>query len=306
MGLALLGKLSSLFLIILAGYIVVKCGLLPSKASHTLSVLCLYLICPCSIVSAFQIERRPDIVSGLMLGLAAGVIIHVALILIVNLLKKPLRLDGVEQNSIIYTNAGNLIIPIVSSLLGPEWVIFTCAYLCVQVPLLWSHCKSAICNERHIDVKKILTNINMVSVFIGLILFATGLQLPDFVQNTIDSLGSAIGPVSMLVVSMLLGGMELKGVFLRQRTWLITFLRLAVLPLIIVFCLRLGAAHSSLAYGDKVLLITLLAAAAPSAATVTQMAQVYGADAENACAINVMTTLLCIVTMPLMVALYQM
>ena len=44
----------------------------------------------------------------------------------------------------------------------------------------------------------------------------------------------------------------------------------------------------------------------PSASTLTQMAQVYGKDADYASAINVVTTLLCIVTMPLMVALYQM
>ena len=306
MAIALLEKLCSLFLIMLAGYVVGRLGLLRWEDSQILSVLCLYLICPCSIFSAFQIEKSPEIVSGLLLGIGAAVVIHIALILIADLLKKPLKLDGVERASIIYTNAGNLIIPIVSSILGPEWVIYTCAFICVQIPLQWSHCKSLICNERHMDWKKILTNMNIIAVFLGVILFVTGLKLPSFVQYTIDSLGSTIGPVSMLVVGMLLGGMELKYVFLRRRTWLITFLRLVVLPLITVLFLRLGAAHSSLPDGDKVLLITLLAASAPAAATVTQMAQVYGANEHDACAINVMTTLLCIVTMPLMVALYQL
>ena len=49
-----------------------------------------------------------------------------------------------------------------------------------------------------------------------------------------------------------------------------------------------------------------VAAAAPAGATVTQMAQVYGGNEHDACSINVLTTLMCIVTMPLMVALYQM
>lgn len=306
MGIALLGKLCSLFLIMLAGYVIVRCGLLRSEDSHTLSVLCLYLICPCSIISAFQIESNPSIVSGLLLCLTAAVVIHAAFIIIVTLLKKPLKLDGVEQASIIYTNAGNLIIPIVSSLLGPEWVIYTCAYICVQVPLQWSHCKSIICNEHHMDLKKILTNVNMISVFVGVILFFTGLKLPDFVQSTIDTVGSTIGPVSMLVVGMLIGGMDLKDIFLRRRTWLITAMRLVVMPLITVLFLRIGASHSTLAVASRVLLITLLAAAAPAGATVTQMAQVYGANEHDACSINVLSTLLCIVTMPLIVAIYQM
>ena len=49
-----------------------------------------------------------------------------------------------------------------------------------------------------------------------------------------------------------------------------------------------------------------LAACAPSAATITQMAQVYGRDAEYSSAIYAVTTLLCIITMPLMVTLYQL
>ena len=58
--------------------------------------------------------------------------------------------------------------------------------------------------------------------------------------------------------------------------------------------------------GKNILLITLIACITPSASTITQMAQIYGRDADYASAINVLTTLLCIITMPIMTALYQM
>ena len=74
------------------------------------------------------------------------------------------------------------------------------------------------------------------------------------------------------------------------------------------FCLLLG--YSGLASlapdGASILLVSLLAACAPSASNVTQIAQVYGHEGDYASAINVMSTLLCIVTMPLMVLLYQL
>jgi predicted permease len=44
----------------------------------------------------------------------------------------------------------------------------------------------------------------------------------------------------------------------------------------------------------------------PAATTLTQFAQVFEKDARYACAINVVTTILCIATIPVMVALYQM
>ena len=57
--------------------------------------------------------------------------------------------------------------------------------------------------------------------------------------------------------------------------------------------------------GKQILLIVYLAVISPSAATVTQMSQVYGNDAGYASVINVLSTLLAIVTMPLMVMMYQ-
>ena len=58
--------------------------------------------------------------------------------------------------------------------------------------------------------------------------------------------------------------------------------------------------------GKTIMLIPFLAAMAPSASSITQMAQVYHKDAQYASAINVVSTVLCVVTMPLMVTLYQM
>lgn len=306
MGLALLMKIASLFLIMLAGYVVVRCGFLKSEDSHTLSILSLYLICPCSIISAFQIDSTPELRSGLLLALVAGLVIQLGLVFVTALLKKPLRLEPVEQTSIIYSNSGNLIIPLVSALLGPEWIVYTCAFTCVQIVLHWSHCKSVICNDVHIDIKKMLTNVNMISVFIGIIIFAFGIKLPSFVQSAVDSLAVMIGPAAMMVTGMLIAGMNIKKIFERRRVWFISALRLVVVPLICVFGLRLVGRHTTVPNADMVLLITLLATASPSGSTITQMAQVYGGDTDYACSINVVTTLLCIITMPLMVALYQM
>ena len=306
MGLALLGKIASLFLIMLAGYMVVRCGFLRSEDSHTLSVLSLYLICPCTIISAFQIDSTPEIRSGLLLALVAGLVIQLTLVLVITLLKKPLGLEPVEQTSIIYSNSGNLIIPLVSALLGPEWIVYTCPFTCVQIALHWSHCKSVLCNDVHIDVKKMLLNVNMLSVFAGVIIFALGIKLPYFVQSAVDSLAVMIGPAAMMVTGMLIAGMDLKKIFTHKRVWFISALRLLAVPLVCVAALRIAGRYARVPNAEMILLITLLATASPSGSTVTQMAQVYGADTEYACSINVVTTLLCIVTMPIMVTLYQL
>ena len=306
MALALLIKIGSLFTIALGAYALVKFRVLRSEDSRTLSLIMLYLICPCTIISAFQIDSTPELRSGLLLAFAAAVIIHVGLLIFNMIIRKPLRMSPVEQASVIYSNAGNLIIPIVSALLGQEWVVYTCAYICVQIVLQWTHCKPLISGETHLDIKKIITNVNMIAIFLGIVIFVLGIKLPKVVQDAIDSIAVMIGPMSMLMIGMMLAGMDLKSIFVRKRIWLVVFLRLIIAPLLFIVFLRISGFGSSVQDVDTIMLISLLACASASGATVTQMEQIYGDDAEYTCSINVLTTLLCIITMPLIVLVYQL
>ena len=178
--------------------------------------------------------------------------------------------------------------------------------LSVQLFLLWSHAKMKLCGEKGIDLKKILTNINMIAIFAGVLLFLLRIQLPAPVQDAVDSISSMVGPMGMLILGMLIAEMDLKKLLSYHRLWWITLLRLVGIPLIGIVLLKYSSLAALVPEGRTILLVTLLAICTPSASTLTQMAQVYGKDADYASAINVVTTLLCIVTMPLMVALYQM
>ena len=91
-------KIFSLFLIMFMGYAVVHWGLLHAEDSKTLSLISLYLISPCVIISAFQVQYTPDVLHGLLLALAAAVLLHVGIIVVVNLLGHPLHLDAVEKS----------------------------------------------------------------------------------------------------------------------------------------------------------------------------------------------------------------
>ena len=306
MALLLIEKIVSLFLIMFAGALLVKLKLLKSSDSRVLSLVLLYLLTPCVILTSFQVEPSPQVRAGLALAFLAAVIIHILLITANALIRRPLRLDPIEQTSIFYSNSGNLIIPLVTAILGPEWVIYTSAFIAVQQVLMWSHAKSIICGERGFDIRRIYTNINMLSILAGIILFVTGLRFPGPIDDAITSLGGLIGPVSMLVTGLLIGGMDIKKLLSYKRLLLITPLRLIAVPLMVFMLLRFSGIVNIVENGRDVLMITFLATTAPSASTITNMAVVYGKDADYASAINVATTLLCIATMPLMIALYTM
>lgn len=301
----LMKQIAELFLMILMGYIVVKAGLLKGDDSKVISKIVLYLIIPCVIINAFQVDYTSEKVKELLLVFAASVLLQVVLLAAVWAVGKILHLNEVETTSIYYSNSGNLIVPIVTFILGKEWVLYGCVFMSVQLVFIWTHGKNVLSREGKMDWRKIVFNVNMISVFAGVVLFFTKIRLPEILNQTLSSVGSMIGPASMIVTGMLIAEMSLKKIFTNGRVYFISFLRLIVVPVISLILLKISGLVSGHPDGKKLLLIVFLAVITPSASTVTQMCQVYGNDSKYASAINVMTTLLSIITMPLMVLLYQ-
>ena len=289
----LMEQIIQLFLMIFMGYLIVKVGLVKDEDSKVLSKIILYLIIPCVIINAFQVDYTMDTVKGLLLALAASVMTQVLLLIIISIAGKLLHLNEVEIASVYYSNSGNLIVPIVTFILGQDWVLYGCVFMSVQLIFLWTHWK------------KIVLNINMISIFIGVVLFFARIHLPEIINNTLGSVGSMIGPASMIVTGMLFAGMNLKQIFADKRVYFVSFLRLIAVPLLALVMIKISHLAMFSADGNKIMLIVFLAIITPSASTITQMCQVYGNDSRYASAINVMTTLFSIITMPLMVMLFE-
>ena len=303
--LLLMNQIIQLFIMIFMGFIIVKAKLLKAEDSKILSVIVLYLIIPCVIINAFQVDYTPQTVKGLLIALVGSVMTQVILLIVVSILGRVFHLNEVEVASIYYSNSGNLIVPIVTFILGKEWVLYGCVFMSVQLVFIWTHCKKIISRESTYDWRKIVLNINMISIAIGIILFLTRIHLPAIINNTLSAVGSMIGPASMIVTGMLFAGMDFKQIFANKRVYFVSFFRLIIVPVIALFLIKCSQLSTFSSNGNKLMLIVFLAIITPSASTVTQMCQVYENDSQYASAINVVTTLLAIVTMPLMVMLFQ-
>lgn len=298
-------QITVLFLMGLVGFLAVKAGKFKEEDSRIISNAVVYICSPCVIINAFQITFTPDKLKGLLLAGGAAALVHIILIGGGKLLSRPLHLNGIEKASVEYSNAGNLIVPLVSSVLGEEWVFYTTAYIIVQTVLIWTHGQSVIRQGQEKDYRKILLNPNIIAIAVGFILFATGIHLPSVVGQCISGLGDMIGPASMLVVGMIIGNVNLGWVFRQKRPYLICFMRLVLFPVITILIFALSGAERLHPDAEYILMVVLLATSAPVAVMVTQLAQIHGRDARYASVINVMSVIFCIVTMPLMVLLYE-
>lgn len=134
-------QIAQLFLMIFMGFLIVKAGLLKDEDSKVLSKIVLYLIIPCVILNAFQVDYTPETVRGLLVAFAASLLMQVVLLFAILALGRVFHLDAVEITSVYYSNSGNLIVPLVTAVLGAEWVLYSCVYMSVQLVFFWTHCK---------------------------------------------------------------------------------------------------------------------------------------------------------------------
>ena len=303
--LLLIEKIASLFLIMAVGFALVRLHLLKTGDSKTLSVLSVYAICPCAFISATQVDLTPDVLQGFLFAVVCAIVLQVGQIILTKILAKPLHLSPIERAASIYSNCGNLIIPLVGFILGDEWVVYSLAYMSVQTILIWTHGKSLISENHHIDVRAVLFNINLLAVAAGIVLMVLGIKLVEPFGTFTYDVGQMIGPAAMLVTGMIIGGMDLRQIVANKRVWLVAFIRLVLIPVIVTLALKFSGIDALVANGQSILLITLLATITPSASATVQMVQIYEKDAPYASAINVITTIGCILTMPIWVALFM-
>lgn len=298
-------KIVQLTLMVLLGYLSVKTKLLTSEQSYPISVIGLYIISPAVLISAFQVDYTPAILDGLSLAFIMALVLSVALIVLGWALKRIFKLDNIEHATSIYSNSGNLIIPIVASLFGNEWVIYSTAFIVVQNVLFWSHLRLLICGKGNVPLRKMIFNINIIAIVAGMTMFLLNIKLPSTIASTLSTLGSMLGPLAMLVAGMLIASIPFKTIITDKRIYLVSFLRLILIPLILLIVIKLCDFSSWVEHGFTIAMISFLATASPSAATVAQMAVAYRQNAQKASAIYGVTTLLCVFTMPVIIWLYQ-
>ena len=146
----------------------------------------------------------------------------------------------------------------------------------------------------------------IAKLFARVILFISKIQLPSGMQDVLDMMNNMIGPIGMLLAGMVIADVPLKTVFTKKRNYVSTVLRLIVYPIFILILMKMINTFAGLNDSKQILLIVYIASITPACATVTSMAQLYDKDAAYASSLYVLTTLLSIVTMPVMVGMYEM
>ena len=301
----LVEQILCLFLMALGGFIVSKVGLVRPQESKILSVISVFIFTPCMLFGSFLIQWTPEKLSGIFLAFFSSVLVHGIYLIMTVLIRRRVPMTDIDAVSIVFTNAGNIMIPLIAGTLGHEYIFYTSAYMVVQNLLLWSYGIKVIGKQDRFQLRRVITNPVIIAIFLGILTIFFPIALPTPLEDTIHSLGACMAPVSMILVGILFAGMDRKKLKLLKGLWRSVVLRLLVYPLVILILLALLSRPIHHPDTWQILFVILLASAGPSASQVVQVSQLYDNESERASCINMITTLFCAVTLPVFALLSQ-
>ncbi|MBQ7887422.1 MAG: AEC family transporter [Clostridia bacterium] len=286
-----------LFLFVLAGYVLSRIGTISLAGRKSLSDLLINFILPCNIICSFQIDLTGDILSSVMVMIAVSLCVQLFYLVISRVIfpgQSPARLACLRYATVC-SNAGFLGIPIIGGLYGPIGTLLISVLLIPQRVVMWSAGLSLFTTtDSKSVIKKLMTHPCIVAVFIGFALMLAGNPvLPAPLQKALSSASSCTTCISMLVIGSILAGaehIELKD----GMIWWFTLARLLLIPLA-VFALLLPLSIDPMIRG-----VMVLASGMPAGSTTAILAAKYDGDAPFASCLVFISTLLSLITLPVL------
>ena len=293
-----------LFLLIFAGFVAVKTGAIKPEGRKILSDLLVYLIMPCMILNSYFMELNAEMLSNLLVsfGLSTFLLVLAVIISILVTMRRKDENKKIIRFACTFSNAGYMGIPLIQALYGTEGTFYASAFLTMFNVILWT-VGCVMVNDKVKPkeiVKSIISTPVLYGVALGLIIYLCQIPVPNFIVQPVASIGNMNTPISMLIIGMIIAGSNMKFIVTNKDIWFTIALRMFLIPAISV------ALFWMLGFSGMTAKVVLIQAACPTAAITSVFAIRYGHDENIAAGAVVLTTLVSIITLPLLALLLQM
>ena len=292
-------QVMTLFVMMGVGFVLRKRSLLTETGTSQMSFVLTNIVTPCVIIHSLQTEKTPELLQsmGKAAGILAGFYVVGILLTFFFFRKEPETTRKTLRYAVIYCNTGFMGLPLVQAVLGDEALIYATISVVMFNLFTWTHGAMLMGGKAAMSVKKALLNPGTVALFVGFPLFLLSVRLPSFLGNSIGMLADLNTPLAMLVIGSLMGTANLKESFTQKKLYLTTFLRLILVPAIVLLALA-PLKLDYLLYATCVILCS-----SPVAGMTPIFAVKFGGDTVSASQSVTLSTLLSILTMPVFAAL---
>lgn len=291
-----------LYLIAAVGFAADKAKVFCKADSKRVIDLLFNIVLPITVIHTFMnMEYTAEHVRGLFAAFLCAAATHafgIAVAAVVFGRRFPVMKRGIFRYATVFSNAAFLALPLAKSVIGDEGVFYCSVYVGAFNVLAFTYGIYEISGHKaKIDFKKLILNPGSVSVLIGVPLFLLQLDIPYFISRPMELVGSINSPLAMIVFGTFLANSDFKQIIIKKELYLVSFLRLVFIPVCMLGLFRLCG------IGGDLRAAMTISACAPTATNTAMYAAKYDNDAELGSEAAAQSSLLSVITMPLIVAL---
>ena len=285
-----------MFLLAGIGALMFRSGKISLEGSKSIGSILVNLSLPAVIINGFLVERTPERITGLLLSaLLAAVTLALAILAACVCFRK----DPMAQFAAAFSNPGFFGIPIILSCLDNGAIFYIAAYVAFLNLLQWSYGVSLLTGAtENITPKRLLTAPFVIAIEIGAFFFLTGFPVPGILAKAVTHLANLNTPLAMFATGVYLAQTDPKKMVRKAVLYKISVVKLLVVPLLAMVMLALLPK----AYFDLKLTL-LIAAACPTGTNIAVYAQLHDRDFGYAVETVAVTTILSLLTLPLVTQL---
>lgn len=291
-----------LFLLLILGFVLFKCHIFDEYTNKKISALIVNVASPMLIISSIAgVEGSNKSIVFLMIG--AGILMYIGFIILGKIINRifpfPKKDWPVYECMVVFANTGFMGYPVLLDVFGQEAVFY--ASLIHMAFNFFVYTYAIMCltkgddSEFKLNFKQLLTP-GIILIFVGIFIYLFDIQLPSVLMDTINSVGSLTAPLSMMMIGSSLAVYPIKGSFTDWRSYVFAFVRLMIVPFVTMIMCRL--LHIDAYYAN----ITIITNAMPVGSMVLMLATQYNANVKIVTRNIVVSTLLSVITIPIVVA----
>lgn len=297
--LILLRQIAIMALLMAVGIYLSRKGFLSPQGTKDLGAILLRIIIPCVIVKSYITTYSRERLLELALSVGLALVAFILAMGIAYLVYGKRR--RIENFASAFCNAGFIGIPLAQAVIGDEGVFYMAASVALLNLFQWTYGVYIMTDRRDsISAKTIAKNPVVIAIVIGIALFLSRLPVPGIVTSTLGYIAGMNTPVAMILMGTYMAKLPWRKL-LDKRAYGCVLLRLVVIPAVV-----LAVFWALPITNQNVALAAYLAAATPVGANICVFAQQYDCDYEFSVVTVCLSTVLSIVTVPLMVSLAQM
>lgn len=293
----LLQQMGILFVYMMIGYVACKKEYFDQEFGKKLSWLVVNVANPMLAISAVvnneeQIAKKDFYVTVLL-----AICFYAFFLILAQILP---RLIGVQKSDIgvykmmtTFNNIGFMGFPVIAAAYGNGALIYAVPFSIMFNILCYTWGIQTLCGGGEKGNWKRIINIGTISGIISIVLFFMQIPVPKMICSLSAGLSNLTGPLSMLVIGISIAAMELKDLFTDVKLLKFALIKLLSVPVaaMLLVCQVID--------NRLICEVFLVMMATPAASMCAMLSQQYGGDYELAAKGVALTTILSVVTMPI-------